>query len=351
MRVCGMDVYMHYRPREVICSTHGRVQEVIPWADSFSQVTYRFEALVLRYCQSMAQSEVAKLLNISPATLSGILHRVINRVRADHKIRGLRTIGVDEISYHKGKKYATIVYDLDRGCVIWVGQGKARDTIDEFFRTCLSEFQRNNIRFASCDMSKAFIGAIKQWCPNAILILDRFHIVKALNEAVDEVRKKEWRDFKGTFKGKAIKGYRWLLFVHHSRLTKEQKKILEDLRKRNRHIWRAWVLKDEFDKFWDYKSPKAALAFLNSWMTTVRKSRLEPMKDFVKTLEKHKENILTFIEARITNAVAEGLNRIIRKVKNRASGFANLQSFTDLIYLTVGDVNILDQLPTGSCAF
>lgn len=351
VRICGKDVFFHYTPREIICPTHGRCQEIIPWADTFSQVTYRFEALALRYCQSMAQKDAASFLNISPSTLSGIIHRIISRVRDEHKIRALRTIGVDEISYHKGKKYATIVYDLDKGCVVWVGRGKARETIDEFFTTHLSQFQRRNIRYASCDMSKTYIGAILQWCPNATLVLDRFHVVKALNQAVDEVRKSQWRQLQGTAEGKAIKGYRWLLFMHSSNRSRQQKELLKDLRKSNRRIWRASVLKDEFESFWEYKSCTAAAKFLKRWETTALKSRLEPIRAFVKTLRNHKDNILTFIGSRLTNAVAEGLNRIIRKVKNRASGFANLEAFKDIIYLTVGDVDILDQFSPYFCTY
>lgn len=351
VRVCGIDVFFHYQPREIVSPTHGRSQEIIPWADTFSQVTYRFEALALRYCQSMAQKDVASLLHVSPSTLSGIIHRIIRRVRSTHKIRALRTIGVDEISYHKGRKFATIVYDLDKGCVVWVGRGKARKTIDEFFSSHLSAFQRKNIRYASCDMSKTYIGAIKQWCPNATLVLDRFHVVKALNESVDEVRKSQWRELKGTAEGKAIKGCRWLLFRHSSNRSKEDKQLLQGLRKTNHRIWRASVLKDEFESFWEYKSPTAAAKFLKRWETTALKSRLEPIRDFVRTLRNHKENILTFIGTRLTNAVAEGLNRIIRKVKNRASGFANLEAFEDLIYLTVGDVDILEQFSPQFCTF
>jgi transposase len=131
-------------------------------------------------------------------------------------------VGVDEISYHKGKKYATVVYDLDRGCAVWVGAVKGRETIDLFFNTCLSAFQRKQIRFASCDMSKAYIGAIKHWCTNAQLVLDRFHIVKALNDAVDEVRKEEWRNLKKTAEGSFVKGLRWLLYRHSDKRSKAQ---------------------------------------------------------------------------------------------------------------------------------
>ena len=115
--------------------------------------------------------------------------------------------------------------------------------------------------------------------------------------------------------------------------------------KGNHRIHRAWVLKDEFEQFWDYKAPWAAERFIKRWMTTALKSRLEPIRKFVQTIKKHMNRIITFVECRLTNAVAEGLNRIIRIVKNRASGFRSLQAFTDMILLTVGDLDIPAQIP------
>lgn len=345
VRVCGMDVYLHYAPREIRCTTHGRRQESIPWAAPHAQITYRLEVLVLRYCQSMTQCAAAQLLNMSPSTLSGVLHRTIDRIRSGHRVRALRTIGIDEISYERGRSYATIVYDLDRGCVVWVGDGKGRETIDRFFKTQMSPFQRANVRFASCDMSQTYIGAIKDWCPRAQLVIDRFHVVKALNDAVDEVRKNEWRKLKDTTEGKAIKGLRWLLYRHSTNRTPSQSRVLNSLRKSNRRIWRAWVLKDEFESFWEYTYPGAAQSFVKRWMTSALKSRLEPLRGFVKTLRNHLGDIITFVGTRLTNAVGEGVNRIIRMVKNRASGFQNITAFSDLIYLTVGDLDIPAQIP------
>ena len=193
-------------------------------------------------------------------------------------------------------------------------------------------------------MSQAYIGAIEEHCKNATLVLDRFHIVKALNDAVDEVRKDQWRKASGD-KRKALKGLRWLLFKHSSKRSKKDSRILNALRKANRRIHRAWVLKDEFERFWDYKAPWAAKKFLKRWMTTALKSRLEPIRKFVQTLKKHMAHIVTFVETRLTNAITEGLNRIIKIVKNRASGFRTLQAFTDMIFLTVGDLDIPAQIP------
>jgi len=342
--VSGTSIYFHYRPREIICPTHGRAQENIPWADDYSRVSYRLEYLVLAYSQIMTQKAAAKALNIPKSTFSRILHRSIFRIRDGHRIRALKSIGIDEISYCKGKKYATVVYDMDKGCVVWVGKGKGRETIDTFFENELTEYQRSQIKYGSCDMAKTYIGAINHYCDHAVLVLDKFHVVKALNQAVDEVRKEEWRQLEGDEK-KALQGLRWLLFKHSQNRTKRQTRFLNKLKASNRRIHRAWVLKDEFEAFWDYLYQGSAEKFVKGWVTAVKRSRLKPMKDFVNTLINHWENIIAYIGIPITNAMAEGINRVIRQVKNRASGFKNFHAFTDMIYLVVGDLNIPERIP------
>ena len=146
---------------------------------------------------------------------------------------------------------------------------------------------------------------------------------------------------------KAIKGLRWLLSLHSSNRSKRQTRLLNELRKANRRIHRAWVLKDEFEQFWNYRSPAAARKFLKRWMSAALRSRIRSLRAFVGTLRRHFEDIVTSIERALTNAVGEGLNRIIKLVTDRSSGFRNLRSFADRICLAVGDRDIPAQIPAG----
>jgi transposase len=342
--VLDTQVILRYAPREIHCPSHGRLQEWVPFAALHSRVTYRLEYLLVHHCKAMTQKVAARLLHLAPSTLSDVLHRVITRVREGHRIRGLRKIGIDEISYRKGHKYATVVYDLEKRCVLWVGEGKGRETIDFFFKEVLSEAQRLAITEASCDMSEAYIGALKEHCPQATLTLDRFHLVKAMQEAVDEVRKEAWREADKEDKS-FFKGLRWLLRRHQENRTKGQTRVLNKLRTCNRRIWRAWVLKEEFDALFDYVYPGSASKALRSWVTSARRSRLDPLRKFANTVMGHFDNIVSFIETRMTNAVSEGINRILRMAKNRASGFRGLQPFSDIIYLIAGDVDIQGRIP------
>ena len=146
--------------------------------------------------------------------------------------------------------------------------------IDDHFRF---EIDRRFGPFICPSLSREhrFIGAIQQHCPNALLVLDRFHVVKALNEAIDEVRKEQWREASGAQDRKALKGLRWLLFQHSSTRSRQDTQTLKALDKGNRRIYRAWRLKVEFEQFWDCSAPWAAKRFLKNWTTAALRSRLE----------------------------------------------------------------------------
>jgi transposase len=208
----------------------------------------------------------------------------------------------------------------------------------------LTQEQKEAIRWALFDVSQTYIGAIEHHCPNVTVVLDRFHFAKAIHEAVGEVRKEEWRKALGEER-KALKGLRWLLYKHSSNRSREECATLESLRKGNRRIHRDWILKDEFEPSWDHKAPWAAKRHLKRWMTTALRSRPESLRKFVHTAKEHLHRILPYIGSCLTHAIAEGLNRIIKILKNRASGFRNIEAFSDLIYLTVGDLDLPDQIP------
>jgi transposase len=305
--------------------------------------TLRLECQLLRLCKVLPQKEAAAQLGLAPSTVARMLHSSIERLREVHKIRGLKNIGIDEISYKKNHCYLTIVYDLDRNCVVWAGKGKARETIDRFFTDVLSEGQRKRIQFACCDMSKTYIGAIEHHLPNATLVLDRFHIIKALNEAVDEVRKQRWRIADADTRAE-LKGLRFILLKNKKNRSQAERKFLADLERADRRIFRACTLKDELSHFWTYKHASNAEKFLKKWCMRALLSRIEPVRRFVKTLRDHWDGVFASVSG-ITNAAAEGINRVLKMAKNRASGFRSPENYINIIYLVAGDLDIPAQIP------
>ena len=341
--VGGLATAITYSPREIVCETHGRVQENIPWAAPHSRSTLRLDFLVLRLCKVMTQKEAAAQLGLPASTLAEMLHRCVARYRDGHRLRGLKNVGIDEISYRRGHRYLTIVYDLDRHHVVWVGKGKGRETIDGFFNGVMSPAQRARVRSACCDMSRTYIGAIGDHLPEALLVIDRFHVIKALNEAVDEVRKEVWRTASKADR-KGLKGLRFILLKNRKNRSRREHKIVAELSRTQRQVARACELKDELAHFWTYSYIGSAEKFLKGWKKRAKLSRIAPLKKFAQTLENHWEGVMASVSG-ITNAVAEGLNRIIRMTKNRASGYRSTDNFANMIYLIVGDLDLPGQIP------
>jgi transposase len=340
--VGGLATTIHYSPREIICETHGRVQEDIPWAAPKARITLRLECQLLRLCKVMTQKEAAAQLGIPKSTAASLLHAAIARHRAGHKIRGVKQLGIDEISYKKGQKYLTVVYDLARRHVVWVGRGKGRETIDRFFAEHMSPGQRARVEVACCDMSATYMGAIADHLPGALLVLDRFHLIKALNEAVDEVRKEAWRAACAADK-KPLKGLRFILLKNRKNRTRREHKALAGIARSQRRIFRACQLKDELAHFWDYRYIGSAEKFLRRWSKSAKLSRLEPLRKFARTIDRHWCAVMASLSG-ITNAAAEGINRLIRMARNRASGYRSPDNFANMIYLIAGDLDIPGQI-------
>jgi transposase len=341
--VGGLSVAITYRPREIICQTHGRIQEDIPWAAPHSRSTLRTDFQVLRHCKVMTQKEAASQLGLPASTLAEMLHRCVKRYRKGHKLRGLKNLGIDEISYKRGHRYLTIVYDLDRRQVVWVGKGKGRKTIDYFFNEVMSAGQRKRVQTACCDMSRTYIGAIEDHLPEALLVIDRFHVIKELNNAVDETRKEVWRTASKAER-KGLKGLRFILLKNRKNRTRREHKIMAEITRTQRQVARACELKDELAHFWTYSYIGSAEKFLKGWKKRAKLSRIEPLKKFARTLENHWEGVMASMTG-ITNAVAEGLNRVIRMTKNRASGYRSTDNFANMIYLIIGDLDLPEQIP------
>ncbi len=319
------------------------MQEDIPWAAPRARITLRLECLILRLCRAMTQKEAAAQLGLPSSTLAYLLHASVRRHRAGHRLRGVKQLGIDEISYSRGQKYLTVAYDLARRHVVWVGRGKGRETIDGFLAGHLSPGQRARVEVACCDMSAAYMGAIAEHLPGALLVLDRFHIAKALNDAVDEVRKEAWRAASKADR-KPLKGLRFILLKNKKNRTPGERKALAGIARAQRHIFRACQLKDELAHFWDYLYIGSAEKFLKRWKKKAKLSRIEPLRKFARTLEHHWDGVMASLTG-ITNAAAEGINRIIRMAKNRASGYRSTDNFADMIYLIAGDLDLPGQIP------
>jgi transposase len=250
---------------------------------------------------------------------------VCGRVGLEHRNLGpIQAIGVDEIQYAKGHTCLTLVYQIDQGCtrLLWIGRGRTVESFEQFF-TLIGKPLSESIEFVCSDMWKPYLRVIRERCTNAVNILDRFHIVAKMNEALDDVRAAEARRLAQDGYQPVLKKTRWCVLKRKANLTSQQRFRLRDLLRYNLKTVRAYLLKEDFQQFWEYNSPAWAAKFLDDWCKQVMRSRIEPMKKVAKTLLAHRELILNYFRAKkqFSSGVVEGLNNKAKLTIRKAYGF------------------------------
>ena len=247
-------------------------------------------------------------------------------------------IGVDEIAYAKGHKYLTLVYQIDDLTrLLWVGQERTVETFGKFFDTIGAEVS-SGIEFVCSDMWKPYLRVVRERCSQALHILDRFHIVAKMNEALDDVRAEEARRLKAAGNDVDLKHSRWCLLKRRENLTSSQSFRLRDLLRLNLRTVRAYLLKEDFQQFWNYASPSWAGKFLDLWCRQAMRSRIEPMKKIARMLRSHRDLILNYFKAGrvISSGIIEGLNNKAKVTMRKSYGFRTYRVLELALYHSLG---------------
>jgi len=317
-------VWFHYRPRRVECSRCGVVVEAMPWAMGKSGLTVQMAWFLASWAKVLSWTETARRFGSTWDTVFAAVRHAVEWGKQHRSLEGIRAIGVDELSWKKGHKYLTLVYQLDKGCrrLLWVGKDRTAATFTEFFDWFGAE-RSKNLTFVISDMWRAFVGTVARRASQAVHVLDRFHIAKLCNEAIDQVRRQEARKLREAGDTVTLKNTRWVLLKRKKNLTGKQRGRLSELLAVNLKTVRAYLLKDDLDMLWKYKSTIWAGRFLDGWITTALASRIEPMAKFARTLRQHRPLILNWFHARgqLAMGAVEGLNNKARVTTKMAYGF------------------------------
>ena len=251
----------------------------------------------------------------------------------------IQAIGVDEIQYARGHKYLTLVYQIEQGCtrLLWIGKDRTVESFEQFFRR-IGKPLSESIEFVCSDMWKPYLRVIRERATNAVNILDRFHIVAKMNEALDDVRAAEARRLAQDGCQPLLKKTRWCVLKRKANLTSAQRFRLRDLLRYNLKTVRAYLLKEDFQQFWEYNSPTWAAKFLDDWCGQAMRSRIEPMKKIAKTLRSHRELILNYFRAKkqFSSGVVEGLNNKAKLTMRKAYGFRTFDVIEIALYHALG---------------
>ena len=221
--------------------------------------------------------------------------------------------------------------DIDTRRVLYATPGKDQQTISRIKDHLQSKgVEPCQITDACIDMSTGFIAGMIENFPHTAITYDKFHVVKLLNEAMDTVRKNEYREHA------ILKGHKYTLLKSDHKLTARQKKEKEELIELLPTIGKAYRLKTLFNDFWEFKDTQQGAAFLSFWCDLVEQEGIFPFKKFVNTIKAHWTGMINYLSSQIANGIIEGINNKVQLAKRRARGYRNINNFINTIYFIAG---------------
>jgi transposase len=286
----------------------------------------------------MTISDVSNITGLDWKTVKDIDKYYIKKRLVGIETLTPRKLGIDEVAYEKGHKYLTIVRDLDLNQVIWIGVDRKRETLDSFFIILGKEKQRL-ITVVVMDMWDPYIASIKEYCPMADIVFDKFHIIKKVNEAVDTIRKQEFAKAAEEERIQ-MKRKRFIILKRGKNLTEEQQEKLQDIMENNEQLYKAYLLKEQISDIFDEECYPAAMQRIERWKDNVNESELPQLKTVLKTFKRYGYGISNYFIHRLTNAGSEGFNTKINIIRRKAYGFWDLDYFMLKIYQACGVMKI-----------
>lgn len=335
----GFAVTLLYCMRRIDCATCSVTTEQVPWADGKHRACNAYRLFLSRWAKRLSWSEVATTFHTSWPTVYRSVEWVVHYGLAHRNLANVAAIGIDEMAMWAGHKYVTVVYQIDQGTkrLLWVGKDRTEKTLTSFFEE-FGEARAKALKFIASDMWKPYLTVVGKYAAQAVHVLDRFHIVAKLHKAVDEVRAKEAKQLVRDGFEPVLKHARWCFLKRKPKMTREQGLKLKDVLQYNLRTVRAYLLKEAFDAFWNYKSATWAGWFLDRWCTRAMRSRLEPMKAFAKTVRAHRQLILNWFVAKkaISSGTVEGLNANAKLAVRKARGFRSYEVLRVALYHQLG---------------
>jgi len=342
----AFQTWVHARPPRVNCPDHGVRPVEVPWAESGSRFTKFFERFAIDVSQETDTQGASKILKLSWDEAGGIPERAVVRGIARKPPLALRLMGVDEKAVGHGHQYMTLVYDLERSTVEWIGEERKRETLDRYFGT-LSEEQRRGIQAVGMDLWGPYIESTRANVPGAEgkIVFDRFHIMQHAGIGVDLVRKKENRELLLTG-DPTLKGSKYLWLYREKNLPEKHRDRFAELRSLHLKTGRAYALKEALGDRWHYQSEGWARKYWRRWYWWATHSRLKPMTEVARRVKDHLTGVMSYFTHRITNAVAEGLNSKIATIQKMAYGFRNKDHFRTAVLFRCGGLQLYPETHT-----
>jgi len=326
----------------VRCEKCGKTSQVeVPWARPQSGFTLLLEALLVTLAREMPAATVARLLGVGEMRIWRVLDHYVEGARSREDYAEVKDVGVDETAARRGQNYISVFHDAGRGCVLFVCPGRKQDVFDQFVQDL--EAHRGhaaNIRSVCMDMSASYIAGAAASLPDAAVSFDEFHVIKLVNEAVDEVRREEVKT------EPCLRRTRYLWLKNTAKWSRKQIVKYAELASLGLKTERAYRIKERLrDIYASAQTAEEAEILLKKWYSWARRCRLEPMKRVAKTLKDHWQGLLNSFDSKLTNGRAEGINSLIQAAKAKARGYGTTRHLITMTYLIAGNLVHLPASP------
>ena len=332
-------VVLVYRMRRVNCRRCGVKIERVPWAEGKSRLTTEYKWFLAGWAHRMSWKEVSECFRVSWDHVYNSVKYAVSWGFTHRDLTGIESIGIDEVQWKRGHKYQTLVYQIDEGCkrLLWIGPDRTAKTLLRFFRF-LGKDRTKKLKFICSDMWQAYLKVIAKKAPKAIHVLDRFHVMQKMSKAIDKVRAGEVKQLKADGYEPILTRSRWVLLKHPENLTDKEAVKLSELLQCNLKSIRSYLMKEDFQQFWDYTYAAWAGRFLDAWCTRAMRSKIQPMKDFAKTLRSKRELLLNWFRAEgsLSSGVVEGFNNKLKLITRKSYGFRTQEAYETALYHNLG---------------
>lgn len=321
-------VWIELAIQRVWCSACHCVRQVsVAFAEPRHSYTGAFARYALGLCRHMTIKDVARHLRVGWDLIKDIQKRYLKKHFSHPRLKHLKRLAIDEISIGKGHRYLTIVLDLDSGAVIFVGDGKGTDALKPFWRRLKGSKAR--IEAVAIDMSPAYIAAVKENLPGAVIVFDHFHIIKLYNDRLSDFRRQLFHKINSEQQKQVIKGTRWLLLKNPENLNPDRSepdrlKAALDL---NQPLATAYYMKEDLRQAWKQPNKKTAREFLVDWIFSAGTSKVSMLHKMARTVALHIDGILAYYDYPISTGPLEGTNNKIKTLKRQAYGFRDHEFF------------------------
>lgn len=330
------EAYLHVRTPRVECARCGVKRAEVPWARHGSGFTLLFEAYVLSLVKEMPISAVARLVGEHDTRIWRVLHHYIESARAEADFSSVRAVGVDETASKRGQSYISLFVDLEAARVLFATEGRDAAVVGAFRQDLEAHGgTAGAVREFSMDMSPAFRKGVRDHFPDAEITSDKFHVIRLMNEAVDQVRRAEQKA------RPELKGSRWVWVKNPANWTAKQRAAFQALSPAtlNLKTARAYRIKLALQAF--YREPWVrAEAYLKRWYFWATHSRLPAVVAAAKTIKRHWDGVLRWFESHMTNAMLEGINSLIQAARARARGYHSTRNMITMLYLIAGKLKL-----------